>query len=133
MSVSESYWRTDIGRVTRSTLNSAVDKVFRKHSIELRREQSEVGDREIRFETVWTSRQVMATEEGTGVTGARTRIVINGSQVDGGLYRVWWQVENEVTSAANADWHPGPLPNEVREQYRPVLSDLELEVRTGIR
>ncbi len=115
-----------------------MDKVFRKHSIEMRREQAEMGDREIRFESVWKARQVMATEEGAGVTGARSRIVINGSLLDlqsggDGIYRVWWQVENEVTSVANADWHRGPLPDQVREQYRPVLSDLELEVRTGIR
>ncbi len=136
--VTDSYWRTEIGRVSPSMLQGAIDKVFRKHAIVLRRSQFQSGAREIWFETEWTSRQIMATEEGVGVTAARNRLVLRGyrleAQWDGdSVYRLVWQLENEVTSAASPDWHPAPLPDEVRDRYRPVLSDLELELRSGLR
>lgn len=106
--------------------------------MELRRAQSDPGDRELRYESVWASRQVMATEEGAGVTGARNRIVLLATPLEvqfsgERLYRVRWEVENEVTSAQNPDWHVGPMATEVRSRFRPVFSDLELELRTGIR
>lgn len=131
---SDSYWRVEMGQTTDGALRAALDKVFRKHAVVVRREQAQPGDRELRFETEWVLRDVLATEEGAGATGARNRIVIVARQgVGAGVYRLRWQVENEVTTAAVPEWHAGPLPQEVREQYRPVFSDLELEIRTAER
>jgi len=136
--VSDARWREEMGRSTQPTLHAAVDKVFRKHAVELRRTQSIAGDRELRYESVWVSREVMVTEEDAGVTGARNRIIVTATpleaQFDGDrVYRVRWQVENEVRSTENPDWHVGPMAMEVRSRFRPVYSDLELELRTGIR
>lgn len=132
--VSDSYWRVEMGQTTDGALRAALDKVFRKHAVVVRREQAAPGDRELRFETEWVLRDLLATEEGAGATGARNRIVIVARQGAGaGLYRLRWQVENEVTTAVVPEWHAGPLPEEVREQYRPVFSDLELEIRTAER
>lgn len=132
--VADSYWRVEMGQTTQGALSTALDKVFRKHAVVVRRAQAAPGDRELRYETEWVLRDLLATEEGVGTTGARNRIIIVARQGSGaGIYRLRWQLENEVTTAAVPDWHAGPLPEEVRERYRPVFSDLELEVRTAQR
>lgn len=135
--LSDARWREDLGRSTRSTLATAVEKVFRKHAVELRRSPS-VGERELRYETVWVDRQVTAAEEGAGVTRARNRIVLVGTPMDaqfsgGRVYRVRWQVENEITSVKDSNWHMGPMVAEVQTRLQPVFSDLEMELRTGLR
>lgn len=137
-SLSDSYWRVDMGRTTQAALHGALDKVFSKHAVVVRREQSVPGDRQLRFETEWVSRQVLATEQGAGVTDARNRIVLVANQLDmqwsgASVYRLRWQVENEVVSGGNSDWHPAVLPNEVRDTYRPVFTDLETEIRIASR
>lgn len=136
--LSDSYWRVDMGRTTRAALHAALDKVFTKHAVVVRREQSVPGDRQLRFETEWVRRQVLATEEGAGVTGARNRIVLVASQLEmqwngASVYRLRWQVENEVATATVPEWHAAPFPDEVEDTYRPVFSDLELEIRTAAR
>lgn len=135
--LSDARWREDLGRSTRSTLATALEKVFRKHAVELRRSPS-VGERELRYETVWVDRQVTAAEEGSGVTRARNRIVLVGTPMDaqfsgGRVYRVRWQVENEITSVKDSNWHMGPMVAEVKTRLQPVFSDLEMELRTGLR
>lgn len=130
----DSYWRVEMGQTTPGALRAALDKVFRKHAVVVRREQGAAGDREIRFETEWELRDRLATEEGAGATGARNRIVIVARQGAGaGVYRVRWQVENQLTTAAVPEWHAAPMPEELRERYQPVFSDLQLEIRTAER
>lgn len=81
--------------------------------MELRRTQAGPGDRELRYESVWISRQITATEEGVVTTGARNRIVLTAAAMEAGMggdvfsgegvYRVRRQVENEVTSVDNTN------------------------------
>ena len=51
----------------------------------------------------------------------------------GSIYRVTWDVENEITTTTNPAWHPSRIPQDVVEQLRPVYSDLSMEIRTGLR
>lgn len=138
--VSDSQWREELGRVTQSALETSLEKIFRKHGVVVRRTQAEVGDRDLRFETEWVARTVLAVEEAIGVTGARNRIVITASRIGDGesagsavLYRTRWHVENQATAVANPEWHAAPIPDEVAENYRSVFSDLEMEIRTSNR
>ena len=129
--VSRTHWREDMGRMSRNTLQQGLDKIFRKHSLDIA--QYGGSDMEFHYESRWIPRELMAPEEAGGTTGARNRIVIRGHRVGSGTYRITWDVENEVTTAVNHSWHPAMIPPEVVEQFRPIYSDLTLEVRTGIR
>lgn len=134
-SQSREIWREDMGRVTRATLETGLDKVVRKHALQIVRTQD--SSREIYYETLWVTREVLAEEEARGVTNARNRILLKGRRLEStmggaGVYRITWEVENEVTSVGVEGWHPDALPGQVVEEFRPVYSDLMLEVRTGL-
>ena len=129
-SQAEQHWREDMGRVTRGTLEQGLEKIVLKHALLMNR--TEAGGRELYYETAWTTREVVPTEEAVGVTNARNRIVLTGRQ-SAQVYRVTWELQNEVTSESVAGWYPSVLPREVIEHFRPIYSDLMLEVRTGIR
>jgi hypothetical protein len=119
-----------MGRVTRGTLEQGLEKIVLKHALQMNR--TEARGRELHYETVWMTRGVLPSEEAAGVTNARNRIVLTGRQ-SMQVYRVTWELQNEVTSVSADGWHPDVLPPEVIERFRPIYSDLMLEVRTGIR
>lgn len=128
-------WREDMGRVTRVTLETGLDKIVRKHALQIARTQD--SSREIYYETLWINREVLAEEEARGVTNARNRIVLKGRRLEStmagaGVYRITWELENEVTEVGVEGWHPDAVPGQVVEEFRPVYSDLMLEVRTGL-
>ena len=128
-------WREDMGRITRVTLETGLDKVVRKHALQIARVQD--SSREIFYETLWMNREVLAEEEVRGISNARNRIVLKGRMTGAemgmeGVYRVTWELENEVTSATAQGWHPDVVPDEVVEDFRRIYSDLMLEVRTGL-
>ncbi len=128
-------WREDMGRVTRITLEAGLDKIVRKYALQIARRQD--SSREIYFETIWTEREVLADEEARGVTHARNRILLKGRRLEStmagaGVYRITWELENEVTSMGAEGWHPDAVPDGVIEDYRDIYSDLMLEVRTGL-
>ena len=132
---SANLWREDMGRVTRVTLETGLDKIVRKYALQIARTQD--SSREIYYETIWTEREVFADEEARGVTHARNRILLKGRRLEStmagaGVYRITWELENEVTSMAAEGWHPDVVPDEVIEDYRNIYSDLMLEVRTGL-
>ena len=129
-SQSEQHWREDMGRVTRGTLEQGLEKIVLKHALKMNR--TEARGRELYYETVWMTRGVLPSEEAAGVTNARNRIVLTGRRSTQ-VYRVTWELQNEVTSVSADGWHPDVLPPEVIERFRPIYSDLMLEVRTGIR
>ena len=132
--VSENFWREDLGRLNQATLEVGLAKILQKHGLRLDR-QYETG-RDIRWELNWVPREIVAEEEVRGVTNARNRIVIRG--VESGLgevdfYRMTWELQNEVTSMADQNWHPDVVPASVKDEFQPVYTDLMLEVRTGVR
>ena len=134
---SEGVWREDMGRMSRTAVAAGVDRIVGRHALKIDRQ----GDRsrEFFYEFAWTSRDVTAEEQIFGVTDARNRIVIQGrtSGASGiasapDLYRVTWQLQNEVVSVTNPEWHPGRIPEVVVERFRAVFSDLEMELRSGL-
>ncbi len=132
---SADQWREDMGRVTRATLEAGLDKIVRKHALQIARMQD--SSREFYYETVWTRREVLADEEVRGVTHARNRILVRGHRLEStmggaGVYRITWELQNEVTTAGVEGWHPDVVPDQVIEDFRPIYSDLMLEVRTGL-
>ena len=131
----QTHWREDMGRMNHQTLVEGLEKVFQKYAVQVSRD--EMSAREFYYETRWVTRPVLALQDAAGATNARNRIVIRGHRLEGGMtgstYRVTWDVENEVTTPANPSWHPAVIPTEVVEQFRPIYSDLYLEVRTGLR
>ncbi len=133
---SRTYWREDMGRMTPATLDAGVQMIIRKHAFRIdRREQS---TQELYYESNWVERQVVAEEEVRGVSNARNRFVLRGRALEpefggGAVYRVIWELQNEVTTRIGRGWHPGALPEAVREEFRQVYDDLFMEVRTGVR
>lgn len=132
--MSDSVWREDLGRQNPETIEDALTKIMQKHSLQLD-QRFDVG-REIRWELTWIPREVVADEEVRGINNARNRIVIRGVQSGIGEldnYRMTWELENEVTTLTDSNWRPDTVPASVRDEFRRVYSDLELEVRTGLR
>ena len=132
----ETLWREDMGRITEGTLEDGLEKMIRKYGLRLDRDEER--GRDLYYELGWRLREVLAEEEGAGVTRARNRIVIRGrrleNQFDGsGVFRFTWEVQNEVSTSDTPEWHARAIPAEVVEEYRPIYSDLTLEVRAGVR
>ncbi len=139
---SEGVWREDMGRMSRETMVAGLDRIVRKHALKVDREQER--NREFVYELAWISRDVTAEEEVFGVTDARNRIVIRGRTsggVAGGtdadvmsreVYRVSWELQNEVVSVTNPEWHSGRIPELVVERFRPIFADLGMEIRSGL-
>jgi hypothetical protein len=116
-------------------LTTAREKVFGKYSIPMYREED--TSRSIFWETQWIPRNPAPEERAAGVTAARNRIIIRGTYVDERLdgsvvLRVRWEVENQVRTQMDQEWHPGPMPSEAVDQYEEVYDDIMLEVRAGI-
>lgn len=134
---SNSSFRSDMGRLLAEPVAVARQKVWAKHNIPLYRE--ETAFRSIVYESEWMPREPTPAEAAAGVTDARNRIVLRGRRVEGemdvttGVYRVTFELDNQVVTALNPDWHPAAIPDQVVRDYRRVLSDLELELRSGVR
>ena len=128
-------FRRDIGNVMIPPLTVAREKVFGKYQIPMFREEG--TSRSIMWETDWMPRQPAPEEAGAGVTGGRNRIIIRGTYVEERMdgtpvLRVRLEVENQVRTSMNPEWHPGPMPESVEERFEEVYDDLMLEVRAGI-
>ena len=127
----ETLWREDMGRITQGTLEDGFDKMVRKYALQVDRQEE--AARDLYYETAWTTRDIYALEEAQGVTNARNRIVIRGRRLEAGVFRFSWELQNQVTTVETPEWHANVIPSEVVEEYRPIYSDLMLEVRTGVR
>ena len=135
----DTVWREDLGRTSGASLADAIARIIeQKHGLRIYR-QDHSRPREVYYEMAWVPRDAVPAEEARGITGARNRIVLRGRLLERGmaesdrLFRVTWEVENEVTSVTATGWRPDVIPAEVVEHFRPILGDLAMEVRTGIR
>ncbi len=134
---SSSRFQEDMGRLLAGPLDDVRLEMFNRHSIPLRR--SEVTARSILYESLWIPRDVTQGELLNGVIGARNRVIIRGRLIEQGLdpganvFRVTFVVENHVRTETVAEWHPSTIPDPARERFADLLSDMNLELRTGIR
>ena len=123
----DSLWREDMGLVSSAAWNQGLNRVLRKYALQLYLAETQGTD--LYFETGWETRALLAHEEVGNVTAARNRLVFRGRNV-GRDYQFSWELQNEVTTVEDRNWHPGPLPDEVREEYRTTLyRDLVMEIR----
>jgi hypothetical protein len=127
--------RRDIGNVMLRPLTTARTKIFGKYTIPMYREEDTA--RSIMWETQWLPRQPAPEESGAGVTEAQNRIIMRGTYVDERLdgtvvLRVRFEVENQIRTGLNPDWHPGPIPESVEDRFDEIYDDLMMEVRAGI-
>lgn len=125
--VEDSYFR-DLGEVTPRSLSRAVDTVL----VEGR--DFEMARREVRYarayyETEWRNREPFSDEAASGVTEARSRVVIRGQRASGGVYRVVLEGENEIRTDSIPSWHTAPVGGEFREWMGAIESDLREETR----
>ena len=127
---------SDLGRQLYPSVEEARLKVWGKHNWHVRQELVEPNV--FYVESEW---RPFTPPEGAAVTGpeeARIRIVIRGRRVagelDGGTqYRVTFEGDYEVRGGATPDWRAAPVPREAVTEFRRVLGDIELEIRTGVR
>lgn len=129
----ESLYREDVGRVLFQPLEAARMKIWGKHNIPMLRDDH--SGRGLLWESEWIRRPPTSGEL---ATAGRNRVVLRGYQtgenLDGtGVYRVTFEVENQVLTDGAPDWHPAPFPKEVKETFQRLYSDLMMEVRAGVR
>lgn len=78
-------------------------------------------------------------EMAQGVIEARNQVILDARfleremDMSEGVYRATFEVRNEIRTETAPDWHPGPMPQAVRDRFRRVYNDMRLEVATGIR
>lgn len=131
----DALYREDLGRVMVVPLVRAREKIWGKHNIPIYRDESEA--RSLLYESQWMPRPPTAEEALGGATDGRNRVIMRGTlageNLDGTfIYRVRFEVENQIQTQANPDWYPAPMPPEVRERFKRVFDDLALELRTGV-
>jgi hypothetical protein len=116
-------------------LQTAREKVFGKHQIPMLREEDTA--RSIYWESQWLPRETAPEEAAGGASEARNRVLVRGTyaeeRIDGTVVlRVRFEVENQIRTELEPEWHPGPLPAMVEERFSQVYDDFMLEVRAGI-
>ncbi len=131
----EYSFRRDIGKVMVGPLTTARDKVFGQHSLAMYRETD--TSTSFMWEAQWMPRQPAPEESAVGATGARNRVIMRGTYVEERLdgtpvFRVRFEVENQIRTEIDPEWHPGPVPPQVEELFQEVYDDLMTEVRMGI-
>jgi hypothetical protein len=128
----------DMGRVDYTTFAEAMEKiVIRKYRFSLRRREEQFQT--LFYQTVWQLRVPSEEEQARGVLDARHRVVIEGRRAGGvtpaggsRVYRIVLRVENEVRTRDQRDWHPdSKMDAGVESEMRRMISDFQLEVRTG--
>lgn len=122
----DSLWREDMGLVSSAAWREGLNRVLRKYALQLYLVETQGTD--LYFETGWETRELLAHEEAGNVTAARNRIVFRGRSV-GRDYQFSWELQNEVTTVEDENWRPGPLPEEVKEEYRTLYRELVMEIR----
>jgi hypothetical protein len=130
-------YRSDMGRLLVGPLLETKDRVWPQHQISVYRQQ--VDQSRLRIESEWIPRQPTPAEASQGVEEARNRVVIEGRRVEGAfdeagaVYRVTFQMENQIVTNLDRSWDAAPPPQAVIDRYREVLRDMEIELRTGVR
>lgn len=133
-----SDYTENLGRQVYSTLREAMDKILlQQHGYRIQRSEEQYGS--LLYETIWDERSPTTEERAEGVTRARHRIVIRGRRVGddpttgGALYRVTFVGENQAQTETSSSWSAAPVSQELRDEMREIVTDLNLELRTGVR
>lgn len=128
---SDTEYDRSLGRITYRTLAEGVDKIFRKYTIPIYRQEEQYAT--VYIESEWISREPFESEVAQGAVAARSRFVINGRRSSGPVFRTTITVENQVRTESYPEWRALPVTSDFTDWAREIVSDLEAEVRTGIR
>lgn len=130
-------YRENLGRVLAGPLEDAREQIWGKHAIPVERRTE--SSQNIRVESRWMVRSPEPGEMAQGVIEARNQVILDARfleremDMSEGVYRATFEVRNEIRTETAPDWHPGPMPQAVRDRFRRVYNDMRLEVATGIR
>lgn len=135
---SSSDYTENLGRQVYGTLREAMDKVLlQQHGYRIRREEEQYGS--LYYETIWDEGSPTTEERAEGITRVRHRIVIRGRRVGddpttgGALYRVTFEAQNQAQTETSSSWSAAPVSPELRDEMGEIVTDLNLELRTGVR
>lgn len=135
---SSSGYTENLGRQVYGTLREAMDKILlQQHGYRIQRSEEQYGS--LYYETIWEPRSPTTEERARGITRLRHRILIRGRRVGddpatgGALYRVTFEAENQAQTETSSSWSPSPVSQELRDQMGEIVTDLNLELRTGVR
>lgn len=127
-----------LGRQVLPTLREALDKILlQQHGYRIQRREEQYSG--LLYETIWVPRTPSAEQRSEGVTDLRHRIVIEGRRVGddpstgGAVYRVTFEAQNQARTQANPAWAPYPVDQEFRNDMAQIVTDFNLELRTGVR
>jgi len=127
-----------LGTVDLRTFNDALEKiVIGRYRFSLRRREEQY--RTLYYETLWVPRAPTDEERTRGIMEAQHRVVAEGRRTSGGQlegssdqYRIEIRVENQVRTRTRDEWHPSPSYGpDLEDEMRRMISDIQLEVRTG--
>lgn len=134
----DAEYSDQLGRQLHPTLREAMDKVLlQQHGYRFQRMEEQYAS--LLYETVWEHRSPTAEQRAAGVTQLRHRIVIEGRRsgddpgTGGAIYRVTFEAENEARTETSSSWSPYPVDQEFRSEMGQIVTDLNLELRTGVR
>lgn len=137
-STPDTEYSDQLGRQVLSTLRDAIDKVLlQQHGYRIQRREEMYSN--LLYETIWVPRTPSAEQRTEGVTDLRHRIVLEGRRVGddpgtgGAIYRVTFEAQNEARTQASAAWVGHPVDQAFRSDMAQIVTDLNLELRTGVR
>jgi len=120
----------EIGRVAYQDVNLTVDKILTtKYAFPIRRHEENYNT--LYFETDWIPRDAEPDEVNRGVQRVRTRIILTGRRGSQDIFRIQFRGESEYL--IDGQWRRLPLQSPQREKLQRILSDLDMEMRSGVR
>lgn len=120
--VSHSYFQ-DLGEVAFSSLSEAVERVLeRAHGFRIVRSDEQYST--VFYQTAWREREPFPDEEESGVSEARSRVVVRGQRTTGGAFRVIFEGENEIRTDSIPTWHTASITADFREWMGEIEADL---------
>ena len=124
--------RQDMGRGTYQDVLAAVDKILEtKYSYTIQRFEENYNN--IWFETEWHSAEALADERESGLVRTRTRIVIEGRRGANDTFRLRFTASCESLREGSQEWERLPVSGDREEEIRRILSDMDMEIRSGVR
>lgn len=124
--------RRDMGRGTYQDVLAAVEKILEtKNRYVIQRFEENYNT--IWFETEWHVSDPLEDERAQGIQRVRTRIVIDGRRSTNDTFRLRFTATNEVLRAGSQEWERLPVTEMRQEEIRGLLTDMDMEIRSGVR
>ena len=119
-----------LGRAGYETIRKAVDSVLvagRGYALVRAEEQYAT----LYYQTSWETRDPLPDESARGITAARTRIVVRARRVEGGIYGVTFEAENQIRTPENREWHAAPVTDDLVARMERVRRRLRDRIADG--